>query len=137
MKSSPVTALEWDARVADDRIRCTVSDGDVTLEGGVEYWSQREDAEDAVRNLAGVSSVNNLLEVDPPGVTEGDVRRAIADALERRVRREGEGIDITLENGRVTLSGVVLTWDERAAVIGAVGALPGVRGVTDRLRLAR
>lgn len=130
-------ALEWDARVPDDRIRCTVSDGDVTLEGSVEYWSQREDAEDSVRNLAGVSSVNNALEVDPPGFTEEDVRRAITDALQRRVRRQGEGIEIILEGGRVTLAGVVETWAERAAVTRAVGALPGVRGVTDRLRLAR
>ncbi len=130
-------ALEWDARVPDERIRCTVSDGDVTLEGAVEYWSQREDAEDAVRNLAGVKSVNNALAVDPPSVTPEDVRRAITDALERRMRREGEDIEITLENGRVTLSGVVGTWEERAAALGAAGALPGVRGVTDRLRLAR
>ncbi len=130
-------ALEWDARVPDERIRCTVSNGDVCLEGAVEYWSQREDTEDAVRNLAGVRSVNNALAIDPPSVTPEEVRRAIADALERRVSREGEGVEITLENGRVTLAGVVRTWDERAAVLGAAGALPGVRGVTDRLRLAR
>jgi osmotically-inducible protein OsmY len=33
--------LEWDVFVPDDRIRSTVSDGWVTLEGTVESWSRR------------------------------------------------------------------------------------------------
>ncbi len=128
-------ALEWDTRVPHDRIRSTVTNGDVTLEGSLEYWSQREDAEDAVRNLAGVSGVNNVLSVDAPRVASEDVHGAIARALERRAQREGQRIEVTVVDGRVVLSGSVQSWAERTAILGSVGALTGVRGVEDRLRV--
>jgi len=41
-------ALEWDALVPNELIRSTVSDGRVNLEGGVDYWREREDAERAI-----------------------------------------------------------------------------------------
>jgi osmotically-inducible protein OsmY len=50
-------ALDWDARVPHRRILTTVSDGVVTLEGDVDYWSQYEDAERCLRDLIGVRSV--------------------------------------------------------------------------------
>ena len=67
-------ALVWDVFVPDTRIRSTVSDGVVTLDGDVESWSQAEDAERAVRNLAGVRSVMNLISIKPPSVVEAKVR---------------------------------------------------------------
>src|SRR5687767_1100126 len=61
-------ALEWDFRVPDERIQSTVSEGSVTLEGEVDYWSQREDAEKAIRNLACVRGINNRIEIKPSDV---------------------------------------------------------------------
>ena len=54
-------ALEWDAFVPDERITSTVSMGIVTLEGPVDTWAQRADAERAVRGLSGVRGVINQL----------------------------------------------------------------------------
>lgn len=45
-------ALEWDALVPNELIQSTVSDGWVTLEGQVDYWRERTDAERAIRRLA-------------------------------------------------------------------------------------
>ena len=59
-------ALEWNVFVPEEHIRSTVADGWVTLEGNVDYWSQREDADEAVRRLAGVRGVTNKIEVTPP-----------------------------------------------------------------------
>ena len=64
-------ALEWDVFVPDDKITSTVTDGWVTLEGTVDSWSQRTDAERAIRNLAGVKFVVNKITVKP---TKGDRR---------------------------------------------------------------
>jgi osmotically-inducible protein OsmY len=47
-------ALEWDAFVPDDKITSTVSLGIVTIEGLVQTWMQRADAERVVRGLSGV-----------------------------------------------------------------------------------
>lgn len=128
-------ALEWNVFVPEARIRSTVSDGWVTLEGDVDYWTQRDDAEEAIRKLAGVRGVSNKIEVTPPKVVPYDVRKAIEDALERQAEREARKIDLNVHEGRVSLSGIVHSWAEREAVIGAAKGTPGVRSVDDHLRI--
>lgn len=128
-------ALEWDVLVPDTRIRSTVSDGWVTLEGDVDLLTQIEDAGRAIRNLAGVRGVSNELIVRPSKVHPQDVRSAIEEALERQAGREAKHIQLEVQDGRVTLSGVVHSWHERKAVIGAARGTPGVRLVDDHLRL--
>jgi osmotically-inducible protein OsmY len=49
-------ALERDVFVPEEKITSMISDRWVTLEGTVELWSQRDDAERAVRNLMGVKA---------------------------------------------------------------------------------
>jgi osmotically-inducible protein OsmY len=129
-------ALEWDVFVPEARIRSTVSDGWVTLEGEVDYWSQREDAERAIRNLAGVRGIlSDKIEIKPPTVIPHDVRKSIEDALERQAEHEAKRIGLEVRDGRVTLSGSVHSWAEKRAVIGAAKGTPGVRTVDDHLRV--
>jgi osmotically-inducible protein OsmY len=128
-------ALEWDVFVPDKKIRSTVSDGWVTLEGEVEFLSEREDGARAVRNLAGVKGVWNQLVVEAKKADPGEIRRKIEEALERRAEREAEGIRVEVDNGSVTLTGRVRSWLEKKAVEGAVGHAPGVRSVNDKLRV--
>lgn len=129
------SALTWDVFVPDDLVTSTVSRGWVTLEGTVDGWSQRDAAEAAIRNLGGVHGVVNKIEVVPAPVYPGEVRRAIEAALERRAEREAGRIQIDVEDGKVTLSGVVHSWQEKQAALGAAKGTSGVRSVDDRLQL--
>lgn len=128
-------ALFWDVFVPDDKIRSTVSDGVVVLEGVVSSQAQREDAERAVRNLAGVRSVRNQIEIEPPAVSAATLRRSIEDALERRADREASRIRVEVQDGVATVIGPVRSWSERRAVVGAAQGTPGVRRVEDRLHI--
>jgi osmotically-inducible protein OsmY len=112
-----------------------VSDGWVTLEGEVDRWTQREDAEHAVRHLAGVQGVTNRITVRPPHGAAETVRTAIEDALERRVEREAEARqggsprwDRDPLRPRAVLAG-------ETSVLGAAGHAPGVHGVEDKIRI--
>ncbi len=128
-------ALQWDVFVPDTRIQSTVSDGRVTLDGTVDTWSERADAERAVRNLTGVRAVTNRVKVVAPMRAPREVKRAIEEALERRARREAKRIDVTLSDGKATLTGHVRSWAEREAVVNAVRYTPGVEEVEDRLHI--
>jgi osmotically-inducible protein OsmY len=128
-------ALEWDVLVPADRVRSTVTNGNVTLEGDVDYSTQRDDAERAVRNLSGVRSVMNLIAIKPPKIAPQSVRSSIEEALERRAEREARRVIVAVHDDRVTLSGVVNSWAEKAAVVGAAQGTPGVRAVDDQLRI--
>jgi len=127
-------ALEWDVFVPEEKITSTVTDGWVTLEGTVERWSQRDDAERAVRNLTGVKSVVNKITVTPPKPVTAGVQKAIEQALERRAEREARRIRVDVRDGTVTLTGSVHSWAERKSVLAAARFTPGVRSVEDHLR---
>lgn len=128
-------ALVWDVFVPDARIRSTVSDGVVTLDGDVETWTQHEDAERAVRNLAGVRAVMNLIEIKGPKLDAAKVRKSIEGALERQAERESKRVGFEVHDGDVKVFGTVESWAERDAVIGAARGTPGVRRVEDELRI--
>lgn len=127
-------ALEWDVFVLQERITSMVTDGQVTLDGTVERWSERAAAERAVRNLVGVKRVVNHIIVQPPSPATQDVRKAIEQALERRAEREAKGIRVDVRDGTVTLTGTVHSWAERKSVVAAARFTPGVHAVEDRLR---
>jgi osmotically-inducible protein OsmY len=128
-------ALEWDVLVPADDIQSTVTEGVVMLTGTVFLGHQREDAERAVRNLAGVRRVENKPIVSGPAATTEDVRHEVEQALERRAARTAKHVRITVQNGTVTLSGPVHSWAEREAVLGTARCTPGVRAVDDQLRI--
>ena len=131
------TALEWDVLVPHDRIRTTVSNGVVTLEGKVDFWSQYDDVARSVRNHAGVREVKNLITVEPslPRVSPQGVRGAIEQALERHAEHAANHVQIAVTDGKVILSGSVPSWAERSAVEGAVRGTPGVWKVENHLRI--
>ena len=126
-------ALEWDVLLPEDRIVSTVSGGFVTLEGSVQSFNQRNDAEYAVSRLPGVRGVYNKLAVLPEGVDPRDLQAKIEEALERRAVREAERIQVSVDRGTVTLSGTVQSLDEKHAIIGLASHATGVKSVRDLL----
>jgi osmotically-inducible protein OsmY len=130
-------ALEWDALVPHERIQSTVSNGWVTLQGTVDTWTQREDAERAVQNLVGVRGVSATMTVlfAKPVLPER-VREAIEQALERRAEREAKRIRVEVTpTGTVTLAGAVRSWAEKRATLAAARFAPGVQSVEDHLKI--
>lgn len=126
------STLEWDPFLPDQKIRSTVSEGLVTLEGEVSTPREKEDAERVVRVLGGVQGVSNLLTV-ATRVDPEEVRRSIEDALELEAEREAEKISVNVEGDTVTLEGRVRAWPEKNSVLGTVRHARGVHEVKDRL----
>jgi osmotically-inducible protein OsmY len=64
-----------------------------------------------------------------------EIRKSIENALERRTKREVQDLRLTLQDGTVSVSGVVDSWTEKQAVLGAIRGTRGVRDVDDHLTL--
>lgn len=129
-------ALTWDVEVPHDKIKASVRDGRVTLEGTVEWQYQRVAADGAVRYLVGVKGVTNQITVAvaPSFGRAIDVKQHIKDALTRSAQTDAQAITVdTAEGGGVTLRGEVHSWAEREEVVRAAWATPGVRKVQDNL----
>lgn len=125
-------SLNWNASVPGDRIRVTVRNGDVTLEGVVEWRYQSDAAFGVVRGLAGVTGVNNRIRINP-AVHPLDVSERIRRALMRDAELDATGIRVEVDGGTVTLEGKVRHLAERRTAERAAWAVPGVTEVVDRL----
>lgn len=127
-----VEALRWNVLVPNDRVKVTVEDGWVTLEGDVDWNFQREEAERAVRKLTGVKGVTNLITVrEQPAPS--DIKKQIKEALERGAEFDAERINIEVEGHKVILTGTVRSFAERRDAERAALNAPGVTQVENRL----
>jgi osmotically-inducible protein OsmY len=128
-------ALEWDSLIPHERIQTTVTNGWVALEGEVAHLRERDDAERIIRRLAGVRGVYNELTVNSPEISTEYVREAIEEELTQRARLEADRIKVSLQDGTLTLSGPVQSWEEEKAIISAASRAPGVMSIKDHLQV--
>ena len=127
-----VNALTWNILVPHDRIQVKVEKGWVTLEGTVEWYYQKEEAERSVRNLTGVRAVSNLVSVRAQPLPS-DIRQRIKDALQRGAEFDAERITVDIQGGKVTLRGTVRSYAEMKDAERAARNAPGVTEVENRL----
>jgi osmotically-inducible protein OsmY len=123
-------ALEWDVSVPHDRVKVQVQDGLVTLSGEVDWWYQKNDAENAVRRLTGVVSVSNGITIKPEiKRLDDDVKDKIESAFQRNAVLDARRIRVETRGGKVILRGSVHSYAEREQVQWAAWAAPGVSEV--------
>ncbi|NLS07884.1 BON domain-containing protein [Rhizobium sp. P32RR-XVIII] len=129
-----LSIIDWHVAIPKDAVQLRVSKGWITLIGKVEWQYQRHAAGDAVRDLAGVIGVSNLIEIEP-GISVADVKKRIENAFERGAEIDAQAIrvDVDIADGKVTLKGKVKTWSERQAAERAVWSAPGVVTLDDQL----
>ncbi|GAB3220563.1 BON domain-containing protein [Spirosoma arcticum] len=131
-----LNALKWNSFTANAGIQVKVEEKHITLEGQVDWNYRKKAAEDAVRYLAGVKGVSNLITVKP-SVSFGaeDVKDKIRKALERNADIEANSILVEAIGNKAILNGSVHSWSEYDAAESAAWSAPGVSHVENNLNV--
>lgn len=107
-----------------------VRSGHVVLEGYVGHPYERDDAERAVRHLAGVQGVTNSIEVRPhPESSATDIEGQIRAAIERSVAVDANSITVTKIDGVIRLEGTVHSIAQRKTAQRTAESAAGVAKV--------
>ena len=110
--AAAIERLSWNVSVPKDSVKVTVSKGWVTLTGQVDWWFQKEAAEQDIRPLHGVIGVSNQATIKPR-VNTANLRDDITHALHRSWFFDPEAVRVHADGGNIVLSGTVHSYHER------------------------
>jgi len=131
------TELLHDNKAALNDIDVKVSEGIVTLEGESPHILGKQRASRIAETVKGVRAVVNLLEVRPrTAVSAPQLKKDVKDALFADPAAESYELNVSADDdGAVTVSGRVDSWEEKQLAVQVVKGVRGVTGVVDRIRV--
>ena len=127
------SAFALDYQVPDDQLTVSVDDGFVILTGNVDWYYQRDAAEDDAAMIQGVTGIDDDITVTQPDASATDIASGIAAAFDRNAELYDDDIDVQTDGGHVTLSGTVATWSEYDMAEDTAWMSPGVTSVTNNI----
>jgi osmotically-inducible protein OsmY len=116
-------------------IKATVRNGLVTLTGTVEFQYQKNNANRLVREVKGVTWVQNDITVKSQATTNV-VRSKIVSALHRNADLGAKDIHVVTSGHEVWLSGTTNSLSARSQAEAAAWSAPGVERVHNNIRIA-
>jgi len=124
-----------------DRLAFSVNNGKVVLMGEVTRPTLKSTAENVVKDIEGIESVENNIKVLPLSPNDDRLRLQLYrtiyghTALNRYALQAVPSIHIIVENGNVTLDGVVANEGDRTIAKLQANSVSGVFSVTDNLQV--
>jgi len=129
LRSAVISALINDPATESYEIQTKVNNGVVTLTGTVDSWQEKQLCEHAVKGVKGVIDIKNQIKVDyEVNRSDSEIKQEVIERLANDVRVDDALVDVNVKDGKVTLSGIVGSAQEKSqarvdAWVGGVSAV--------------
>jgi osmotically-inducible protein OsmY len=126
--------LRAEPAIHAEGISVSASNGIIVLAGNVDSYREKDLAERAALRVRGVRAVANEITVEVPASqqrSDQEIAEAAGWALRWNAAVPEKAVQLTVDDGWVTLYGSVAWQFERLAAEGAIRDLMGVRGITN------
>jgi osmotically-inducible protein OsmY len=130
--AAAIERLAWDVSISADVIKVKVEDGWVTLTGEVDWYYQKEAAEQDMLRLFGVVGVSNQISIKPR-VDVSNISDDIMHAMHRSWFFDPKTITVSARGGMVRLTGTVHSLHEKQIAAATAWATPGVTEVENEI----
>jgi len=127
--------LFLDAAVIGYTIKTTVENGIVTLTGRANNLLARERAVRIAETVRGVKAVIDRIEVRHSDITDEAIADQINSALIYNPRTESYEVDVAVDQGRVTLTGTVQSWQEKQFAERIAKSVKSVKSVDNQITI--
>lgn len=137
LRQDIIDEFEFDPTFDGDHIGVAVDKNVVSLTGHVTSYAQKVAAITAARRVKGVHAIAENIEVRysfQPKIADDQIAKRAMDILKWDVLVP-ETIDVLVQDGWITLSGVVNWHYQKTAAEDDVRKLSGVRGVTNSITI--
>ena len=121
-------------------VSASIHGPEVVLNGSVDNYAAKEEADKRVHHVKGVKGVENDIQVAGPKVEDMELRDKLAKALS--YDRVGYGttafnsLSIGVHDGVVTLAGTVYGPPDKDSALSLVANTPGVKDIVDNIEVA-
>lgn len=127
-----LNSWRWNMNVPDNKIKVKVENGWVTLEGQLLWNYQREAAQKAINNLAGVKGISNHITIEPTEQEKLE-KEIIQRELKHNWSLKNDDIKVNVTGHNVKLTGEVDSLYEKEEAGRIAWNTPGVWSVDNKL----
>ena len=139
IKKDVIDQIYWDARVDASNVVVEVEDGTVTLSGSVPNYDAREAAENDAWSIEGVKWVDNQIKVKFPRTrkipSDSEIKTSAETSLSLNGNIDSTTIDVSVNNGIVTLEGTVDAYWKKFATESGISGVNGVTSIENKLSI--
>ena len=130
--AAAIDRLSWNSTIPGNAVQVKVEKGWVTLTGTVNWYFEKEAAEQEIRALSGVVGVSNQVLVRPT-ISASHVKDEIEQALHRSWYYDPDTIQVNAQGGKIKLTGTVTTWNARHLAGSTAWSAPGAISVENAI----
>jgi osmotically-inducible protein OsmY len=138
LRQDVIDEFEFDPRFNGEHVGVAVDKNVVSLSGHVNSYAEKLAAIAAARRVKGVHAIAENIEVRYPyqaQTADDQIAKRATDILNWDVVVPAGSVDVLVQDGWVTLTGMVNWFYEKTAAEDDVRKLSGVRGVTNKITI--